>query len=82
MIRLVFTNPDPGNAEAAMPALNLIILNDTFSIHRLACTADIPGQVFSSPFFAVTRTDYILLKDSQFQAACEALRAAGYTIAK
>ncbi len=127
-----------------MTALELIILNDTFSIHRLAAAAAIPGQLFSAAFFAITRsadelsivapaglhiesdacepgwaclrvagkldfaqvgilagissalakagislfalstfdTDYILVKDNRLEAACEALRAAGYIIAK
>jgi hypothetical protein len=40
-----------------MSPLSLTLLEESFTIHRLSPSADIPAMALSSPFFAITRTD-------------------------
>lgn len=40
-----------------MPELTLKVLPQHFAVCRLPSTAEIPGWVFKSPFFSITRTE-------------------------
>jgi hypothetical protein len=40
-----------------MPALKLIVLDGSYTVHRLAPGASIPKPVFAAPFFSITRSD-------------------------
>src|SRR5690348_16611533 len=42
--------------QVTMPALQLTVLDEIFTIHRFSPASGIPKQVLASPFFAVTRT--------------------------
>ena len=36
---------------------NLIILDDSFTIHRLSSNSEIPNQVYQSRFYSISRSD-------------------------
>ena len=37
--------------------LNLSVLEDTFSVHRLSPTKEIPVQIFNSTFYSISKTE-------------------------